>query len=137
MWTSITTSLAVTGSDLDPAAVERALGFARPAARRPGLSVHHGPGWWALTVDAECSADLDGQIAELARLAGPHLDGIGTLAGAGCRVQVAVSGTVELGGPLTLSPESAARLAALGLPVSFTTLLPDNLPAEDPLDFLG
>ncbi|MEU8619373.1 hypothetical protein [Streptomyces sp. NPDC048623] len=101
------------------------------------MSVHHGPGWWAFTIDAGCSADLGRQIAELASLVGPHLDKVGVLASAGCHVQVAVSGTVELGGPLTLSPESVDRLAALRLPVTFTTLLPDNTPAEDPLDWLS
>ncbi|MFF5971867.1 hypothetical protein ACFY7C_10115 [Streptomyces sp. NPDC012769] len=137
MWTSITTSLAVTGGDLDASAVEDVLGFARPAAERPGLSVHHGAGWWALTVDEELSAELDEQVAALAALVGEHLDGIAALTGAGRLVQVAVSGTVDRGGPLTLSPEAAELLAALGLPVSFTTLLPDNTPTEDPLDWLG
>ncbi|MFB9555334.1 hypothetical protein [Streptomyces roseoviridis] len=138
MWTSITTSLAVTGADLDASAVESVLGFARPAAERTtGLSVHHGPGWWALTVDEALSSELEGQVTALAGLVGEHLTGIGALTAAGRLVQVAVSGTVDRGGPLTLSPEAATRLAALGLPVSFTTLTPDNAPSEDPLDWLS
>ncbi|MFI8965549.1 hypothetical protein ACIGO8_25950 [Streptomyces sp. NPDC053493] len=138
MWTSITTSLAVTGAGLDATAVERSLAFARAAADRPGVSVHQGPGWWALTVDERCSADPGEQIAAFADLVSPHLDSIGALIGLGCHAQVAVSGTVGTGpAALTVSPESAARLASLALPVSFTTLLPDNTPAEDPLDWLG
>ncbi|MER7515977.1 hypothetical protein [Streptomyces sp. NPDC126499] len=138
MWTSITTSLAVTGPDLDASAVEAALAFARPAAERTaGLSVHHGPGWWALTVDEALSADLDDQVAALAALVEGRPDAVARLTGTGHLVQVAVSGTVDRGGPLTLSPEAATRLAALALPVSFTTLTPDNTPAEDPLDWLA
>ncbi|MEU6484786.1 hypothetical protein [Streptomyces sp. NPDC046887] len=61
----------------------------------------------------------------------------------GYSVLVAASGVVEPGPEwwppwlrLTLSPRSAARLAALGLPVSFTVLARNGEAAEGPLAWL-
>ncbi|MEU9860536.1 DUF4279 domain-containing protein [Streptomyces sp. NPDC047971] len=100
-------------------------------------SVHHGPGWWAYTLDERFSDDLGEQIATLTARLGPLLGEIEALTAAGCFAQVSIAGTVRANEVLTLSPESAERLAALGLPVSFTTLLEGNAGAEDPLDWLG
>ncbi|MFD7322849.1 DUF4279 domain-containing protein [Streptomyces sp. NPDC059875] len=136
VWTSITTSLALTGSGLNPSAVDRSLGLAPLAERQTGASVHHGPGWWAYTLDEQFSDDLGEQIAALTAQVGPLLDEIKALTTVGCFAQVSVAGTVQANEELTLSAESADRLAALGLPVSFTTLLEGNTGSEDPLDWL-
>ncbi|MFF7181619.1 DUF4279 domain-containing protein [Streptomyces sp. NPDC008121] len=136
MWTSITTSLALTGSGLDPSAVDRALGLSRLAEQLTGASVHHGPGWWAYSLDEHFSTDLGEQVAALTAQVAPRLDAIRALSAVGCFAQVSIAGTVRADERLTLSPESADRLAALGLPVSFTTLLEGNTASEDSLDWL-
>ncbi|MFZ4298144.1 DUF4279 domain-containing protein [Streptomyces cinereoruber] len=138
VWGSVATSLTVTGAGADVQAVERALDPVRAAAEeRPGMSVRYGPGEWTLTVDALFSADPDEQIAALAALVEPRIDRIGDLARSGCLVRIDVSGTVGTRERLVFSARSAERLAALGLPLSFTTLMKDGIPSEDPLAWLA
>ncbi|MFJ8670239.1 DUF4279 domain-containing protein [Streptomyces sp. NPDC093600] len=136
VWTSITTSLALTGGGVDPSAVDRSLGLAQLAEQQTGASIRHGPGWWAYTLDEHFSADLGEQVAALTAQVGPRLDELRELSAAGCFAQVSIAGTVRADERLTLSPESADRLAALGLPVSFTTRLEGDTASEDPLDWL-
>ncbi|WP_251022812.1 DUF4279 domain-containing protein [Streptomyces sp. ISL-10] len=135
-WTSINTSLAVTGAELESSSIERALGLTQATEIQDGASVHHGPGWWTYTVDERCSGDLSEQVSALVHRVKPHLAELKALTAAGYFIQVAISGTVEPNNRLTLSVQSAGQLADLGLPVSFTTLKEGNVPSEDPLSWL-
>lgn len=135
-WTSVNTSLAVTGAELENSSIEHALGFTQAEEIQDGASVHHGPGWWTYTVDERCSGDLSEQVSALVHRVKPHLAELKELTEAGYFIQVAISGTVETNNRLTLSAESAGQLADLGLPVSFTTLMEGNAPSEDPLSWL-
>lgn len=135
-WKSLNTSLAITRDKLDASAIDQALGLSRLPGVQSGASVHSGPGWWAFTFDARCSPDLDDQVSALVSQITPHLDQLKDLIDAGHFIQVAIAGTVEVGDQLVLSPQSAGRLATLGLPVSFTTLTQENRPSDDPLSWL-
>jgi hypothetical protein len=135
-WMSITTSLAITGSGLDASAIDRTLDVTPLVESVDGASVHCGPGWWAYSLDERCSGDLGEQLSALTSHIGPRLGTIRALLESGYSVQVAIAGTVQARNRLTLSAQSADQLAALGLPVSFTTLMEDNSASEDPLGWL-
>ncbi|PRH77507.1 hypothetical protein C6N75_19910 [Streptomyces solincola] len=142
-WREITVSLAVTKPGLSPSAVEQTLSGIRFADTGAGGSVHTGPNWWAYSVDPRRPDGLEGSVTALVADVSLALDGLRALVHQGHTVQIAVSGVVEPGPEwwlpwtqLTLSPRSAAQLATLDLPVSFTVLTPDNEPAEDPLAWL-
>ncbi|MEU3045309.1 hypothetical protein ABZ705_02075 [Streptomyces sp. NPDC006984] len=135
-WTSVTASLAVTGDHLDAAVVQQTLGLSTSAESPDAPRTHSGPGWWSYTLDHDFSDRPDDQIAALASRVTPLLEGLDVLVDRGHHVQIAISGVVPMGTRLALSPESTSRLAALGLPVSFTTLNEDNEPERDPLDWL-
>jgi hypothetical protein len=137
-WAAVHTSLAVTKKDLDPERVSGVLGLPSPGApgERPGFDVHAGPHWWSYTCHEPFSADLGEQISALTALLVPLRPAIAELRSTGHGVQIAIAGTPDPGNVLSVPPEGLSLLATLSLPVSFTTLTPDNAPAEDPLAWL-
>ncbi|UUN27463.1 hypothetical protein [Streptomyces sp. FIT100] len=135
-WTSVTTSLAVTREKVDAAFVSQTLGLADSPADSTGAFIAFGSEWWAYTFDERFPGGLEGQAVALVQQISPRMDGLRKLHDAGYAVQVAVSGTVETGNELNVSPNAVGQLARLGLPVSFTTLTASGTHDEDPLSWL-
>ncbi len=135
LWTSLNTSLAVTKQGLDPKFVSEALKGGAQGADLEEAFIHSGVNWWSYTLDESFAESLDSQIGSLVARISPRLTAVKKIRDAGYSVQVAIAGFVEPRQVLPVSSAAVAKLASLGLPVSFTTLKASG-PSEDPLAWL-
>ncbi|MER5216560.1 hypothetical protein ABT063_40005 [Streptomyces sp. NPDC002838] len=101
-----------------------------------GMGIYSGPGWATLTVDERHSKTADEQAAGLAGFLGPRESALDALKKAGASVKVDLSGVAESGSGLHISPNNLARLAELGVPLTFTTVRESGEDEEDPLSWL-
>ncbi|MET8766158.1 hypothetical protein [Streptomyces sp. NPDC004658] len=138
-WGDLSTSLVVSGQEVDTAPLLAALRLAgsEEFSSREGVSVHSGPGRATLTVDERHSKSVDGQAAALVAFLGPRQSALDALREAGQSVRVDVTGVAEPGSGLFISPDVLAGLAELGVPVTFTTVRASGEDEEDPLAWLG
>ncbi|UJA11073.1 hypothetical protein HGI09_13620 [Streptomyces collinus] len=138
-WGSLSTSLVVSGQEVDSASLlaELRLAGSDDFSSAKGVDVCSGPGWATLSVDERHSASADEQAAELVALLTPRRPALDALRKAGRSVKVDVAGVAESGSKLALSPGVLAGLAELGLPVTFTTVRASGEDEEDPLAWLG
>jgi hypothetical protein len=127
-WESLTAALVITKSDLRPAALTERLGA------EPDFSRAAGPGCWGIRVFGETVPELLDVL--LPRVA-PLTAELAALRAEGHRVRVDIAGRIDSARRLTVPGEALARVARLGLPVSFTTESAAGNETEDFLDSLA
>ncbi|MDJ0341185.1 hypothetical protein QMK19_07190 [Streptomyces sp. H10-C2] len=100
-----------------------------------GIGISSGPDWWIWRYVDNISPEGEEPVAALAAKLAGRADAIRELRQSGYDVRVDMSGTVETGSTLRMSPAVLFDLRALGVPVTFTTVLAGG-PGEDPLAWL-
>ncbi|PWI11217.1 hypothetical protein DIZ27_07455 [Streptomyces sp. NWU339] len=137
-WDSPTATLLITGENLTPGEVTRALGISPSLSREPTADSRFRPGEgiWAIQVTAGPPQGLEGALDELADLISGVLEGIRELEESGLTVQVDLSGQVDGRTRIPVSPRALSRVATLGLPLSFTTGAVPSERSEDLWDWL-
>ncbi|MCX2928617.1 DUF4279 domain-containing protein, partial [Streptomyces sp. NEAU-W12] len=137
-WDSLAATLLITGEDLTPGDVTRALGISPSLYREPTADSRFRPGEgiWAIQVTAGPHQGLEEALNELADLISGVLEGVRELDESGLTVQVDLSGRVDGRTRIPLSPHALSRVAALGLPLSFTTGAVPSERSEDLWDWL-
>ncbi|UCM89650.1 DUF4279 domain-containing protein [Streptomyces marincola] len=118
-WEYLTAALLITKADLDAADVTRRLGIAPDFTRaaEPGAAFRAGAGCWSAETAGDSVASLlDALLPRVAPLAGE----LAALRAEGHRIQVDVAGRADRARHLTVPGPALARVAALGLPLSFT-----------------
>lgn len=137
-WDSPTATLLITGKDLAPQDVTQALGIAPSLTRDPAAvsRFRPGEGVWAVEVTARPDQGLEGALDELVDLISDKLRSIQSLGESGLTVQIDLSGLVDGRARVPVSPLSLSRVAALALPLSFTTSAVPSERSEDAWDWL-
>ncbi len=135
---SLTAALLITKSDLDPGDLTQRLGtqadFTRSADADAECRFRGGVGCWALTASGD---DVSGALGALLPRIAPLAGELAALRAEGHRVQVDVAGRVDRVRRLTVPGDVLARVAGLGLPLSFTTESAADDGTEEFLDSLG
>lgn len=137
-WESPSTALTITKDDTSTEQITGTLGL------KPGVNLPIGadPGGentsrWIYKFDHRYSLDVDRQILALKDLLVPYREKLRELVAAGHAVEVEITGIVETGCTLSLTPAALDALKALAVPVSFTTIPAPGVELEDPLAWLG
>ncbi|MFD9630657.1 hypothetical protein [Streptomyces violascens] len=136
-WKTVSTSLVVTRTVLDPQAISDALELPRAGSiSEAGVGVVSQEGWWALVYSETNSPYLEQQLTSLAGHIQPRAAKVRELISLGYSVHIEISGVAETGDTLFISPASQQQLAVMELPVRCTVLSVTGEPATDPLDWL-
>ncbi|ONK12229.1 hypothetical protein [Streptomyces sp. MP131-18] len=137
-WESLTATLLITKSDLNPDDLTQRLGtppdFSRSADADAGARFRGGVGCWALRTAGD---DVPGALGALLPRVAPLIGELAALRAEGHRVQINVAGGIDRGRRLTVPGEILARVAGLGLPLSFTTESAAGNGTEEFLDSLA
>ncbi|MGY4276695.1 hypothetical protein ACVILE_002875 [Streptomyces sp. M18.1] len=137
-WDSPAAALLISGKDLAPQDVTRTLGITPSLTREPTAASRFRPGEgvWVVQVTARPGQGLDGALDELVGLVSGRLRSIQSLRESGLTVRIDLSGQVDGRARLPVSPHSLSRLAALALPLSFTTRAVPSERSEEAWDWL-
>ncbi|MGW7485700.1 hypothetical protein [Streptomyces sp. NPDC054786] len=135
-WESPSSSLVLTKEGISAEQITLALALEPRDIGNPGAGIAAGPTWWAFSFDEHFSIDVERQVQALSELFTPRSKALRELVAAGHAARVDITGTVETGCKLRLSATTLARVTALGIPVTFTTLAAPGVEEEDPLAWL-
>ncbi|MFD9209675.1 hypothetical protein ACFVZM_25805 [Streptomyces sioyaensis] len=135
-WESPSSSLVLTKEGISGERITLALSLESRDTGHPGVGIAAGPTWWAFSYDEHFSTDVERQVQALSELFTPRSEKLRELVAEGHAARVDITGTVETGCKLRLSVTTLARLSALGIPVTFTTLAAPGVEEEDPLAWL-
>ncbi|MFE9532810.1 hypothetical protein [Streptomyces sp. NPDC006691] len=136
-WKSVSTSLVVTRTALDPQAISDALELPRAGTvDECGAGVVSREGWWAFVHPAADHPRWEHQLRSLAGHVQPRAAKVRELISLGHSLHISISGTAGTGDTLFISLAAQQHLAALALPVRCTVISTNGEPPSDPLNWL-
>ncbi|MDG9691052.1 hypothetical protein J2S54_002913 [Streptomyces sp. DSM 42143] len=137
-WDNPTAALLISGKGLIPRDVTQTLGIVPSSALLPTTRSRFQPDErvWTIQITTTPDQGFDSALDELIDLISEKLRDIQTLSQAGLTVQIDLSGRVATRAHGFLSPRSLSRVAALGLPLSFTVGAPLSERSEAAWDWL-
>jgi hypothetical protein len=135
-WESVSTSLIITKSDLSPDFISEKLSLNASVARFPGETpaFREGAGCWTYGYDESFSPSVEDQLQALTGQLESRRAALTELVNQGYSAQIDITGSVETGAALWLSPAILNRVNELGIPLSFTSRC---TPAQDEFDWLS
>ncbi|MER7149662.1 hypothetical protein [Streptomyces lydicus] len=105
-------------------------------AMRRGVEVHSDETRWSVSCIGGDYRDIEDQVKELKAIFASRAAEMRALQDSGHVLHVEISGIVETGAKLRLSPSALVALGSLPVPVFFKTFVPADLQEEDPLAWL-
>ncbi|MCQ4045979.1 DUF4279 domain-containing protein [Streptantibioticus rubrisoli] len=132
----MSTSLVITKSDLSPDFISEKLSLNASFARLPGETpaFREGVGCWTYGYDESFSPSVEDQLQALSGQLESRRAALAELVSQGYSVQIDITGSVETGVALWLSPTILNRVKELGVPLSFTSRC---APLKDEFDWLS
>ncbi|MGW7640402.1 hypothetical protein [Streptomyces decoyicus] len=137
-WEDFRTSLIVTKDAISAQLITETLApnlTAEDATQR-GIELRSDDEQWSLSCDERHSQNIEDQVKALSGILSSRVERMRELQNSGHALHIEISGTVETGAKLRLSPSALAELNTLSLPVFFKTSVPTDLQEEDPLAWL-